>query len=138
MGLIFYLSDQPGAVSQNTSDNFSGFIYDILNILFKLKIKELDFVKDYIFLIRKLAHFTEFSILGVLAYISINDFSLKKSLMLSIVFSIFYAISDEIHQLFVINRSCSIYDMLLDSLGAITGIIMINLISKNAKKGSID
>lgn len=44
-----------------------------------------------------------------------------------------YAITDEIHQYFVIGRYYSIIDVLIDSIGSITGITISNNIIKFRK-----
>ena len=50
----------------------------------------------------------------------------NKEYYLSIIVCIIYAISDEIHQIFVPDRSCQVYDMMIDSLGSIVGILLID------------
>jgi VanZ family protein len=44
------------------------------------------------------------------------------------VFCILYAISDEVHQLFVLGRGAQVVDVLIDSLGAFVGIGMYRVI----------
>ena len=87
-----------------------------------------------IFLVRKTAHFTEYAILGALFYLNLIQFpklnSHPKKLLLSILFSFLYAITDEIHQIFVPGRSAQLRDVLIDTLGASFGAIIIYLIIK--------
>ena len=47
---------------------------------------------------------------------------------------IFYATTDEIHQIFVPGRACTFVDMLIDLSGAIVGILFIHLILKRWEK----
>ena len=61
----------------------------------------------------------------------IKSFGLKS--FLAIIICILYAISDKLHQLFVIGRSCELRDVFIDSLGSVSGIIIYNLIEKNKK-----
>ena len=61
----------------------------------------------------------------------IKSFGLKS--FLAIIICILYATSDELHQLFVMGRSCELRDVFIDSLGSVSGIIMYNLIEKNKK-----
>lgn len=102
MGVIYFLSSQP--------DLKSGFE------------TWLDFV------LRKLAHIAEYGILTFLAWQAASDGRRKKSfgyLIIAIIFSVFYAASDEYHQLFVVGRSGSPIDILIDSAGiAISGMII--------------
>lgn len=76
------------------------------------------------FIIRKCAHFTEFFILGCLARKSTID--LKDNRLLLLIFLI--PIIDEFIQSFVPDRAMSIYDMGIDSMGIITGIVLISFI----------
>ena len=54
--------------------------------------------------------------------------SLKKHLTLniiiSLIFSVLYAISDEIHQGFTAGRFPAIQDVVIDSIGALCGIFI--------------
>lgn len=80
-------------------------------------------------IIRKGGHFTEYAILGALMYIVINMYAVKKkSFILSLLLSALYAASDEIHQYFVPGRACMFGDVLIDSSGALVGIIACILI----------
>ena len=45
-----------------------------------------------------------------------------------------YSITDEIHQTFVFGRSGEIRDVLIDSVGIFTGILLVILILKMRKK----
>ena len=51
-----------------------------------------------------------------------------------------YAATDELHQMFVQGRSCEVRDILIDSLGALTGILIACLISvlRAKKKQSVE
>ena len=61
----------------------------------------------------------------------IKSFGLKS--FLAIIICILYATSDELHQLFVMGRSCELRDVFIYSLGSVSGIIIYNLIEKNKK-----
>lgn len=47
-----------------------------------------------------------------------------KGFLFSLVFCILYAISDEVHQVFVPGRGAQVTDVLIDSFGAFIGIGM--------------
>lgn len=119
MSLIFIMSSFNG----DNSSNQSSFIVDIISNIFN--INNIDILS---LIIRKLAHFTEYFILGILVYNMIYNFN--KKINIAIILCILYAVSDEIHQLFVIGRSCKIIDILIDSCGSITGIYLSYLINK--------
>lgn len=86
-----------------------------------------------IFLVRKTAHFTEYAILGGLFFLNLRNTPLdliKRPLAMSILFSFLYAITDEIHQIFVPGRSAQFQDVLIDTIGASFGAIITYLIIK--------
>ena len=76
--------------------------------------------------IRKLAHFSIYTIGGILifAYINTFDVKTKNKFIYSISFGLFYACTDEFHQLFVKGRSGEIRDICIDSLGVLIGVFI--------------
>lgn len=81
------------------------------------------------FLVRKTAHFTEYTILGVLFYLFYRQTLPQKNglqlFVLAILSSFLYACTDEIHQLFVPGRSGQFTDILVDTLGASFGCAVL-------------
>ena len=81
------------------------------------------------FFTRKLAHFTEYAILGFLAArafrtsprpaINSRWFSISLTLIVT------FALMDEYHQSFVPTRTGSIYDSLIDIAGGLTALLVI-------------
>ena len=75
---------------------------------------------EYDFFLRKAAHITEYFILTLLLYrafkgtFSIGFFYL---FILPAAASLIYAVSDEIHQSFVPGRTCTLRDIMIDSIG---------------------
>ena len=84
--------------------------------------------KSYI--VRKMAHFSIYALIGISLLLFIYLFSKKLILSSSIalLLSIMYACYDEYRQLSVPGRSGSIKDVFIDSLGALTGITLIFII----------
>lgn len=74
--------------------------------------------------IRKLAHFSIYTLGGILiiSHINLYKITLKKKLIISLVIGICYAITDEMHQLFIVGRSGEIRDVIIDSIGVSCGI----------------
>ena len=76
----------------------------------------------------KFLHFTEYLLYGMtlmLAYTRAkSSIVLKNAFTVSAVTGILYAVTDEIHQLFVIGRDCSIADFSADALGVVFGIFL--------------
>ncbi len=119
--LIFVLSHQPGDVSSETSRFLTDFFLTILNF-FNIQIDG-EVISGFV---RKMAHFWLYFVLGLLTLNVIIQYQiendLKKRIILAFLFCFFYAITDEIHQIFVPGRSAEISDVLIDSFGSSFGI----------------
>ena len=81
------------------------------------------------FFIRKLAHFSEYAALGLSLILPMHAFysgSFKKKtlFLISWMVCIAYAASDELHQFFSPGRSPQIRDVVIDSFGALAGILL--------------
>lgn len=126
MTVIFCFSNQNGVKSQGLSDNLINKVIDISNNNMS-KSNRRKIISNVSFLIRKLAHFTEYLILGILIYLVISVYGLKKVILFSILFIFIYACSDEIHQLFSDGRSAKVLDVFIDTIGGSTGIFLLNL-----------
>ncbi len=81
--------------------------------------KQLSFIDSVEFPIRKLAHASEYTLLGFLLMGALNG---RKSRAL--LTGVLYAASDEFHQLFVQGRSGQITDVMIDSGGVILGVLI--------------
>lgn len=115
MIFIFVMS----SFDATSSSNQSNFIVDIITSIINIKDTEL-----LSLIIRKLAHFIEYFILGILVINFITRYD--KKIIIAILLCIIYATSDEIHQIFVPGRSCQITDIMIDSLGLLWEYIYIN------------
>lgn len=76
--------------------------------------------------IRKMAHFSIYASLGFLlmGLMSTYVISQRKRFLISLSIGVLYAISDEIHQIFVPGRASQITDVMLDSMGILFGILV--------------
>lgn len=118
MGVIFYLSHQPGNESSHLSSGISDAIIQTMQtVLPFISIDEAFFHH----LIRKSAHFTAYFLLGMLVVHALKV-PFKKGFIYALVICMLYATSDEVHQLFIPGRSGEVRDVLIDSAGAATGI----------------
>ena len=78
--------------------------------------------------IRKAAHFTEYTILGILFSIDFLLFTKLVSAVrffLSWIAGVVYSLTDEFHQLFVAGRSGQFTDVLIDGSGVLLGCLLI-------------
>lgn len=120
MLFIFIMS----TFNANESSSQSGIIVSFISNIFSI-----NNIEVLSLIVRKFAHFFEFLVLGILLLNVIINYN--KKIYLAYIFGIIYAILDEVHQLFVMGRSCQLTDILIDSLGIMIGIFVI---SKFVKK----
>ena len=122
--VIFYLSNQTSNISGNNSLNVLKSILPNLND---------DVLINLNSLFREFMHSGVFFILGILTYISFKR-SFTYVFAYSLLFCIFYSLSDEIHQLFVNGRAFELIDLLLDFIGSLLGISLLEFIDKKKSK----
>lgn len=103
--VIFMFSNQNGEVSSQLSGGF----------LTLLGIPDIPFLH---LLIRKIAHFSEYFILYLLFGI---NYGFGRH---DLVFCLLVALSDEFHQLFIVDRAGSLVDVLIDTSGALMAGIL--------------
>lgn len=84
-------------------------------------------VKNSSFYIRKIAHITEYLILGFLIFNLLKQYSVT-NIYYAIGLSILYSCTDEFHQLFINGRSGSIRDVLIDTIGILIGTYLYKLL----------
>lgn len=122
MILIFYMSHQPAVIS----DQQSGLVIKIIN---ELGIKLQGVAKEtVVFIVRKIAHYSEYFILAILAYNLLRCYKDKRrSVIFSVLIIFLYACTDEIHQLFVIGRNGCIRDVFIDTFGGSTYLVLVSI-----------
>lgn len=132
--IIFNFSSQDGEQSTGISAKVSNFIINIIHHNKSASEKE-KMAKKIEPVVRKLAHFSIYMLVGILlmGLLSTYNLSFKKKIIICIIVGILYAASDEIHQLFVSERSGQIIDVLIDTEGAITGSLISGFICECIK-----
>lgn len=112
MAVIFYLSSQNGDQSRELSDGVRFWLGSPFSI----------------WIIRKAAHFLEFTGLAVLLFTALySSFGYYRP-VLTFILTAAYAASDEFHQLFVEGRACRLFDLFVDCCGAALGIAALWII----------
>ncbi|MBE6048860.1 MAG: teicoplanin resistance protein VanZ [Clostridium sp.] len=149
MGFIYYNSSQSGTLSDQVTYKV---VDKFITIVDHIQEKQSSDIKVYtspkslknnladsiankdrfslnIFL-RKGAHVAEFFILAILLCNAFFVYGFKgKSCIIYILFIVlFYAVLDEFHQIYIVERSSSVKDVLIDFIGGIIGVILYYLI----------
>lgn len=137
MGVIFYLSHQPREESAELS-------MAVMNGIFAVFAWLTDFLEHEAF--RTLAHGLEYCGLGALLFHAFLQTTGKSKPFICFAVAVAYAISDEIHQIFVPGRAFQISDIAVDATGAAAGIavcvvlyiIVLKIIKKKSRKPLTD
>lgn len=135
MAVIFLFSSANGDESESFSTTFGRTLCRFFVPEFeKLSADEQESLIEKIdYPIRKLAHFTEYMILGFFlagALVIGMEVLDKKRLFLSWLLVAAYSITDELHQLFVAGRSGRILDVFIDSSGGLLAVFLFAIIQK--------
>ena len=113
--LIYYMSSLNSNISSSQSGLIVNFISKIINI---------NNINLVTYIVRKSAHVFEYVVLYILFCINVKELKIKKYTIISIVLTILYSLTDEIHQLFVSGRSGQPQDILIDFIGVVLGYII--------------
>jgi len=116
MYIIFSFSSENGEQSKEVSEGVLSIIIEYLGNIVSHNV------------LRKIAHFTEYAALGFCmsgaVYFTFN----KNKFYIPLIPCVLYAASDEIHQYFVPERACRVFDVFVDSCGSSVGILIFLLI----------
>ncbi|HEX2998686.1 MAG TPA: VanZ family protein [Armatimonadota bacterium] len=134
LAMIFRFSY--GAYSSQFS---SGLIQRLLRsinpaLLLRLQPAQLDLLNT---ILRKTAHLTEYAVLAILtcrAYAHGKPKRYPTAYAAALVAAALYACADEAHQSFFANRTSSYRDVLIDSGGALLGIVLIWFLERKHAK----
>ena len=134
MLLIFSFSNQKAEDSSKLSD---GIIVKVANVFVDKalsKEKQEEILEKYTTIVRKTAHFVIYLILGILVINLFIEYDIKHLILISLLVCILYSVSDEFHQLFIDGRSGEIRDIIIDTIGSLTGIISYYIIRRKIVK----
>ncbi|MEQ8235517.1 MAG: VanZ family protein [Syntrophomonadaceae bacterium] len=133
-GLSFFLSAQPA----DESDAISGQTIRMVAKLVMPGFSDLsqnqqeNIVSVWQHTARKTAHGLAYFVLGSLCMAALLQHKLQMlpRAIIALGISMAYAISDEIHQLFVSGRSCQLSDVGIDACGALIGILLVVIVHR--------
>lgn len=134
MGFIFWMSSEGPEESGNRSGGITDTVIDVTYPDFDRRPPEEQVVitDRTHHLVRKLAHFCEFALLGLLSAALLAHLARRLPLSTKMLwgfpaaFCLLYAISDEVHQMFT-ERGPAVKDVLIDFSGSLTGLLLLHL-----------
>ena len=135
MVVIFCFSAADGNESKETSGWAGRMIGHFFHSDFDewSKAEQDAYVERVEYPIRKSAHASEYAVLALLVFGALR---LKGFLRFLVSWSVaaVYAVTDELHQLFVPGRAGTLFDVGVDCLGALTGLLLLALILKISQR----
>lgn len=131
---IFSFSNQNGDESQGLSNKAAEVILtagDNLGLVeFTDTNTKANMIEDLQVPIRKCAHMGEYAVLTMCLFIAFmfNEVAFRWSRILSLLLTIIWASSDEIHQLFIAGRAGRFLDVCIDTFGSLIFLGIVSLI----------
>lgn len=145
---IFLMSATPADLSQMESGTIARWLAPLLHPGFETLdlLAQEDLLQQMDHVVRKLAHATEFAMLGFLLANALQRTRRPgqharhrprrlSQVMTATFLCALYAVSDEVHQLFVPGRASMATDVLIDTAGALMGILLLHAVLALARKG---
>ena len=130
---IFGFSNQNAETSSGLSRKVTNFVVEIIPSIKNMPEPEKENVVDRVeSIVRKIAHYSIYTLVGILLMSLMNTYKIKEldRIAVSLIIGVIYASTDEIHQVFVPGRGPQITDVILDSMGVLTGIFIVMLVLK--------
>lgn len=132
MAMIFGFSTEDRETSGDRSQNITETVVQIIIKDYESMTPEEQEqkVQEFHAPIRKIAHFCEFGLLGLLTAAFMTALGKGKKWLwwvIPAVFCLLYAITDEVHQMFT-ERGPTVADVLVDFSGSLAGICALHLL----------
>lgn len=132
MTAIFIYSAQPGGQSSANSYKATKILLRVFYDESEIDTMDVAVLENIETILRKAAHIAEYMILTVCVLLHITSGRRKRDIRynaaLTVAIGVFYASSDELHQLFVEGRNGTPVDVLIDSIGIIA-VVCIYVLS---------
>lgn len=128
---IFGFSNQNSETSAGLSQKVTNFVVEIIPTIKNMPEAEKEKAVDRIeSIVRKIAHYSIYTLVGILLMSLMITYKLKEldRIAVSLIIGVIYASTDEIHQAFVPGRGPLVTDVILDSIGVLTGIFIAMLV----------
>ena len=129
-GLIFFFSAMNGPDSMELSSGFTVWFMHLFHPDYESMSpeKQKQIYQLFVFIVRKMAHFTEFAALGMSLILLLREYRLPHAAKWAWAIGTFYAGTDELHQYFNGTRTPSLRDVAIDSAGVVFGVMVMILL----------
>ena len=134
MAVIFYLSSQPAETSNGLSRGVTEMIIKSIDMIYPLDV-ETSTASDWIDrmnnIVREYAHAAVFLILALFVLGALRRSGMRgfRAFFAAFAFCVAYALTDEVHQIFVPGRAWELGDLARDLCGALLGLVLYSIAS---------
>lgn len=140
MGFIAYNTSQTGESSNNTSVFITEGIINKTQAVINNNVNnnvnssiirnDDEFIKKLNKYIRKFAHGFEFLVLALIIFLTLKSFDIKnrECIIYTLFIVLLYAVIDEYRQLYIPGRNSSVRDIVIDFIGGIVGVVILQFI----------
>ena len=131
--MIFLFSAQEGDDSSELSGRVTGAVLSVLMPGFRQMsaAERQPYLERWGLVIRKLAHFSEYALLGMTLVnflrLEVRGKRMRILLLLAWAAAAAYACTDELHQMYVSDRAAAVTDVCIDAAGAFTGALLASV-----------
>ena len=129
MGMIFFFSTESAPESDATSGRFSTWLADRIRPAWRQlpEPERTEYYNEVQHVVRKVAHFTEFALLGFCLRICLESWAGRRKGLTPAAWAAgtLYAGLDELHQLLADGRSGQWSDVAIDSAGVLCGALLM-------------
>lgn len=135
MCTIFSFSAQPAVESDKVSGSVAYQVVEAFDRIFHIGLPEEEmerYAQNINYPVRKAAHMTEYAILGLLSFSCLAGYRKRdgRTFFLALGIAACYAVTDEVHQLYVPGRAGRFSDVCIDTAGAALGLFILYFILK--------
>ena len=141
MVFIFYNSAQVASASSDASQSITQIVAPVIvpNYNALDEASRLQTVASLEAVLRETAHLLQFVPMGFALYLLLCtaercDVLRRFRFLITVGLGFLYAVSDEVHQLFVPGRSFQLFDIFMDTSGVVIGCVIATVIIKISNK----
>ena len=139
MYIIFSFSSQDGTASSKLSYQVTYKAVSVADRALDLELTDKQIsrcIRKIHYYVRKLAHFSEYFLLAVSVAVPLYVYGIRGLwlVLTAGILCVGFAALDEFHQYFVRGRGCSARDVLIDSCGALIGIVFVRIMGYIGRK----
>lgn len=129
MVIIFIFSNQNAITSEKVSDKVTSKTLTTVSEVTGKNLSDTrrkELVENSRFMVRKMAHFTLYFILGIIVYTTLVSYNIPKNkIIYTIILCFIFSLLDEFHQLFTMGRTSRMFDVFIDTSGSIVSSMLI-------------